>query len=86
MNKSLEIQVIKASQDSIASKPLGEIVKKGDKVTFLTDNITRLTPTIEILLHILDESNRGGMVKSNTVGVINNSAETIPIKEYLQNA
>lgn len=54
-------EVQQTLRNPINSKRLQEIVKKGDKVVILVDDITRLTPVNEILLPILNEINLGGV-------------------------
>ena len=51
----------RALNDPINSGKLHELVKKGNKVVVLADDLTRLTPAREILPHVLDEINRGGV-------------------------
>lgn len=51
----------RALNDPVNSGKLHELVKKGNKVVVLADDLTRLTPAREILPHVLDEINRGGV-------------------------
>jgi nickel-dependent lactate racemase len=48
----------RALNDPVNSGKLHELVKKGNKVVVLADDLTRLTPAREILPHVLDEINR----------------------------
>ena len=54
-------EVLRALKNPINSKKLCEIVKKGDKVVILADDVTRLTPVKQILPYVLNEINRGGV-------------------------
>ena len=56
------LQELRAILDRpVGTRPLRELVKKGDKVALLADDITRLTPTKIILPPVLDELNAGGV-------------------------
>jgi len=57
-------------QNPINSRKLREIVKKGQKVVILGDDITRLTPVSEILPVVLDEINAGGVPDGDILLVI----------------
>ncbi len=59
--ENLEEEIKRALQFPIDSKPLREIVRPGDRVAVLADDITRLTPTKEILPYVLNELNKGGV-------------------------
>jgi lactate racemase len=63
-------EVLRTLENPIDSKRLGEIVKKGDKVVILVDDITRLTPAKQILPHVLDEINLGGVPDDDIIIVI----------------
>lgn len=65
---SKEIQ--QALRDPIHSKRLEEIVKKGDKVVILVDDITRLTPAKQILPPVLSVINQGGVPDEDITIVI----------------
>jgi len=54
-------EVHRALKDPVHSRQLAEIVRKGEKVVILADDITRLTPTKEILPPVLNEINSGGV-------------------------
>ncbi|MCD4710567.1 MAG: nickel-dependent lactate racemase [Bacteroidales bacterium] len=51
----------RALNNPVKSGKLHELVKKGQKVVVLADDLTRLTPAREILPHVLDEINSGGV-------------------------
>ena len=59
-----------ALRNPVNSKKLREIVKKDDKIVILADDITRLTPTKEILPSVLNEINQGGVPDKDIVIVI----------------
>jgi lactate racemase len=54
-------EVLRSLKNPINSKQLNEIVNKDDKIVILVDDITRLTPTKQILPHVLNEINQGGV-------------------------
>ena len=57
-------------QHPTGSLPLEQIVKKGDKVALLADDITRLTPARFILPRVLDHLNRAGVPDEDILLVI----------------
>lgn len=63
-------EVMRSLRNPINSKEIHQLVKKGDKVVVLADDITRLTPAKEILPHVLNEINRGGVPDNDVVLVI----------------
>ena len=63
-------EVVRTLRNPINSKSLKEIVKKGDRVVVLADDITRLTPTKEILPYVLNEINQGGVPDEDITIVI----------------
>lgn len=63
-------EVLRALRNPINSNSLKDIVKKGDKVVILVDDITRLTPVKEILPLVLDEINQGGVPDKDILIVI----------------
>ena len=62
-------EVLRALHNPIRSEELKKIVKKGNKVVILADDITRLTPTKEIIPPVLDELNSGG-IPDNDINII----------------
>lgn len=68
--KSVEKEVQRALAHPTRSKIIKELVKKGDKVVILADDITRLTPTREIVPVVLDEINRGGVPDKDIILMI----------------
>jgi lactate racemase len=66
----IQEEVRRALSCPINSKRLKDLVKKGDKVVILADDITRLTPTKQIIPHLIDEINSGGVPDSDIILVI----------------
>jgi len=66
VNKEVE----RALCNPIGTKPLDELVKQGDKVAILADDITRLTPTKEIIPRVLNALNEGGVPDKDITLVI----------------
>lgn len=58
---SISDEVQRALKNPINSKEINQLIKKGNKVVVLADDITRLTPVKEILPHVLNEINNGGV-------------------------
>lgn len=54
-------EVKRALNEPIGTEPLDRLVKRGDKVAILADDITRLTPTKEIIPLVLNALNKGGV-------------------------
>ena len=67
---SISDEVKRALINPVNSKKINQLVKKGDKVVILADDITRLTPVIEILPHVLNEINMGGVSDKDITLVI----------------
>lgn len=63
-------EVLRTLDNPINSKRLKEIVKTGDKVVIMVDDITRLTPTKQILPPVLNEINQGGVPDEDIILVI----------------
>ncbi len=63
------VEIERALQNPIGSAPLSEIVKTGDKVAVVVDDITRATPSYLMVPPLLDELNRSG-VKDEDVTII----------------
>ena len=59
--KNISEETVRALKNPFSSEQLNKLVKKGQKVVVLADDITRLTPAREILPYILDEINLGGV-------------------------
>jgi nickel-dependent lactate racemase len=57
----VDIEIQRALSRPVSSKLLNEIVKRGDKVVILADDITRPTPVRDILPHLLGLINNGGV-------------------------
>jgi nickel-dependent lactate racemase len=68
--KSITDEVNRALRHPANSKELHQLIKRGDKVVILADDITRLTPVKEILGHVLNEINKGGVPDSDITLVI----------------
>jgi nickel-dependent lactate racemase len=49
----VDIEIQRALSRPVSSKLLNEIVKRGDKVVILADDITRPTPVRDILPHLV---------------------------------
>lgn len=67
---SISEEVRRALQNPVNSKEIHQLVKKGDKVVILADDITRLTPAEKILPQVLDEINKGGVTDNDITLVI----------------
>jgi lactate racemase len=67
---SISEEVLRALRHPVNSKKLNEIVKKGNKVIILVDDITRLTPAKQILPPVLNEINQGGVPDEDITIVI----------------
>jgi len=63
-------EVKRALANPIGTKPLNELVKQGNKVAILADDITRLTPTKEIIPRVLNALNEGGVPDKDITLVI----------------
>ena len=63
-------EVLRSLSNPINSKRLKEIVKKGDKVVIMVDDVTRLTPANLILPPVLNEINEGGVPDNDILIVI----------------
>jgi nickel-dependent lactate racemase len=59
--KNVRDEVLRALKNPVNSDELNMIVRRGDKVVILADDITRLTPAGEILPHVLNELNNAGV-------------------------
>jgi nickel-dependent lactate racemase len=68
--KNVRDEVVRALTNPIQSDELKRIVRKGHRVVLLADDITRLTPTREIIPVVLDELNAGGIPDSDITLVI----------------
>ena len=60
----------RALSNPVNSDRLHKLVKKDQKVVVLVDDLTRLTPAREILPHVLDEINRGGVPDEDIILII----------------
>jgi len=67
---SISDEVQRALKNPVNSKEINQLVKKGDKVVILADDVTRLTPAKEILPHVINEINQGGVPDSDITLVI----------------
>jgi lactate racemase len=68
--KSISAETERALKDPINSEPLNKLVKRGDKVVILADDITRLTPAREIIPLVLNEINKSGVPDQDITLVI----------------
>jgi nickel-dependent lactate racemase len=68
--KSVATEIERALKNPVNSEPLGNIVKKGEKVVILADDITRLTPAREIIPFVLNDLNKAGIPDQNITLVI----------------
>jgi lactate racemase len=59
--KSISKETERALKNPVNSEPLERLIKRGNKVVILADDITRLTPAREILPHVLNEINKAGV-------------------------
>lgn len=59
-----------ALENPIGTPPLPEMLKPGDTITLIVDDNTRLTPTKDIVPHVLDELNRAGIPDRDIHAVI----------------
>ena len=59
--KNVKEEIERAVNHPVGSFPLNKLVKKGDKVIIVADDITRSTPTKEIVPQVLDLLNQGGV-------------------------
>ncbi len=62
--------VIQKLKDPIGTKHINELVKRGDKVVIVADDITRPTPTDALIPPLLDEFNKAGIPDENITIVI----------------
>lgn len=56
-----EAAVLQALQHPLGSKPLSEIVRRGEKIAIVTSDITRPCPTAQLMPPLLDELYRAGV-------------------------
>lgn len=63
-------EVQRALKNPINADVISQIVKTGHKVVILADDITRLTPTKEILPYVLNEINKGGVPDADITLVV----------------
>lgn len=63
-------EVERALKNPIGTKSLDKLVRRGDKVAILADDITRLTPTEKIIPQVLNVLNRGGVPDKDITLVI----------------
>jgi nickel-dependent lactate racemase len=68
--ESISGEVLRALRHPVNSNEIYQIVKKGDRVVIMADDITRLTPVKEILIQVLNEINRAGVPDSDITLVI----------------
>jgi len=66
---NLRKSIKKALDNPYGCKPLEEMVEKGQKVTIITDDYTRLTPAAEILPFILERLNKAG-IQNNDISIV----------------
>ncbi len=67
---SISQETIRALKNPFSSEQLSKLLKEGQKVVILVDDITRLTPAREILPIVLDEINLGGVPDSDITMII----------------
>ena len=67
-------EILRALNEPIASKPLSEIVKSGDRVAIVVDDVTRPAPSHIIVPPLLEELNLLG-VKDEDVTIIRDAIE-----------
>jgi lactate racemase len=67
---SISVETERALTDPVNSEPLNKLVKRGDKVVILADDITRLTPVRNIIPHVLNEINKSGVTDNDITLVI----------------
>jgi len=60
-----EEEVRRAVENPIASRPLGEIVKPGEKIAIITSDITRPMPTPQVMPALLDSLYAAGVDKKD---------------------
>lgn len=78
-------EVKRALANPIGTEPLGRIVKMGDKIAILADDITRLTPTKEIIPQVLNALNKGGVPDEDiTLIIALGSHRPMTMEESLQ--
>ena len=68
MNVKEEIK--RSVNEPVGTDPLNKLVKKGDKVVIVGDDITRMTPTKEIVPQVLDLLNEGGVLDKDITIII----------------
>jgi len=64
-NLTGEAEVRRALKNPIGAKPLGEIVKPGEKIAIITSDITRPLPSYKIMPALLDELYAAGAKKED---------------------
>ena len=52
--ESISDELQRALRNPVNSEEINQLVKRGDKVVILADDITRLTPAREILPHVIN--------------------------------
>lgn len=65
-----EEEVLRALKNPIGSKPLKDIVKKGEKVVIVTSDITRPMPSYRVLPAVIDELKEGGIAEEDITVIL----------------
>jgi len=68
--ENVQDELLRALKDPVNSVELGMIVRRGNKVVILADDITRLTPVRDILPHVLGVLNKAGVPDEDITLVI----------------
>ena len=66
----LKAETLRALRNPIGSKPLREVVQKGDKVAITASDLTRLVRSKDFLPVVLDELNAAGVPDSDIILVV----------------
>jgi len=68
--ENIQSEIIKALHNPVDSEELSRLIRPGNKVVILADDLTRLTPVKEILPYVLSEINKAGVNDENITLVI----------------
>jgi len=72
-------EIVRALKEPIGSKPLNQIVRQGDKVAIVVDDMTRSTPSRTMVLPLLNELNEVG-VRDDDITIIFACGTHRPVK------
>jgi nickel-dependent lactate racemase len=81
----IDEEIERTLANPIASQRLRDIVQKGDKVTVLGDDATRLTPTKTLVPFVLDEINAGGVPNEDITLIIATGTHRAMTQQEMEN-